>query len=130
MARTITAYFRWHYVEGVRDLVSLWRDLIVFLNHFFSIPLLLRTLFYPWRRMDDKRRNGSFDPSGFFEDMIVSLLMRLVGLWVRLPTIFVGVILLVLMIVLFPVIVLLWLILPLFAIVFIISGLFVAIFGL
>ncbi len=124
------AYFVWHYSQGIRDLSHLWGSLIAWAWHFFSIPQLLRTLFSPWQRMDYKLRQPGLHPGQFFGDLIISLLMRLFGFLVRIPTILLGLILLVFMCFLFPLAVLIWLLLPPLSLALIVFGLWITVVGL
>ena len=128
--RILGAYVLWHYGRGIRELGELWRNLLAFFWHFFSIPLLLRTLLSPWRRMGEATRKPGLHPDQFLGDVIVSTLMRLVGLLVRIPTIVLGLALLLLFTVAFPLAFIIWLLLPPLAVLCVIAGLWLAIIGL
>ncbi len=128
--RTLGAYVAWHYSRGITEFAILWGNILAFENHFFSVPLLLRTLFSRWRRLGDDTRSGGFNPGQMFGSFIVNTLMRIVGFCVRLPTLIVGVFLLVLTALAFPVVIVLWIILPPVALLMVIGGLWVTIFGL
>lgn len=43
--------FTWWYAEGYRDLLSRLRDRIFRVWHFFSVDLLFKTLFAPWKQI-------------------------------------------------------------------------------
>ena len=75
-------YFAWHYTGGLLACLRLWADFLWFIYHFFSAPVIMRTLFTPWRRLGEPYRSG-FDPERALETFIVNLLMRLFGLVVR-----------------------------------------------
>ncbi|MDZ7726431.1 MAG: hypothetical protein U5L75_02525 [Candidatus Campbellbacteria bacterium] len=82
-------YVSWHYSRGVHDIVVLWSNFIWFLSHFFSIPLLASTLFSPWKRLHEEPKDG-FDLEDFFSAILVNIMMRLVGFFMRLTMIAVG----------------------------------------
>lgn len=80
--RLFRSYLGWHYSQA---LVAWWRiygNGLWFLSHFFSVALLGRTLFSPWRRLAESypRRLA---PEAMAETLVVNLLMRLVGLTIR-----------------------------------------------
>jgi len=128
--RVLWAYILWHYGRGFSELAHFWASIILFINHFFSIPLLIRTLFSPWRRMGEATRRGGLHIGDYFGDLVVGLLMRIVGFAVRMPTIIIGCIFLIGSVLLFPVLFLVWLLLPPFALLLIVFGLYYAAFGL
>lgn len=128
--RILSAYFVWHYSQGIADLTHLFGSFILFFWHFFSIPTLLRTLLAPWRKMNYKIKNPGLDVEGFFGDLIISLLMRIVGVAVKIPTILFGLLLLVITCILYPIFFVLWLLLPFLAILLIIFGIWVTVAGL
>jgi|SRR3989344_2459894 len=83
------AYAKWHYGQGVRELVSVAGNFLWFLSHFFSFKLLTRTLFAPWKRMGEGYGQG-FDLGRIASAFIVNLLMRAVGFVTRIIVLFVG----------------------------------------
>lgn len=83
-------YFVWHYSRAFVDLARVWMNIFLFLNDFFSIGLLLRTLFSPWQRMQEQRKKG-VDIENFLAVLLVNTIMRLVGFFVRSAVIVVGV---------------------------------------
>ena len=82
-------YIVWHYSRGLRDSVRFSLTFLWFVYNFFSIPILLGSLFAPWRRMGEPYRKG-FLAAEFFSTLIVNLLMRLVGFCFRTVVIIVG----------------------------------------
>lgn len=75
--------FAWIYGEGVNEFLKAWRNLHWFFYHFFSVPVLIRTLFRPLKRLQEKYGRG-FDPERFFENLIINAVMRFAGFLVRL----------------------------------------------
>ena len=78
----ITLYFGWHYSVALRGLYSIWANFNWFTWNFFSIGLLFRSWFSPWKRMQERYRGG-IDFQNLFETVVVNLLMRIVGFGVR-----------------------------------------------
>lgn len=79
-------YLVWHYGRAYFDIKSLWKNFLIFVFHFFSIPVLLRTLFSPWQRMHD----GYGPQNPIFETLIFNTIMRVVGAVIRLVFILIG----------------------------------------
>jgi hypothetical protein len=104
-------FWRWYYYEAVKDVLTAWKNFVIFAREYFSIPLLLRTLFSPWRRDITKRPKG-LDIKKFFQYLAYNGISRGVGLIVRFFTILVGLIFLLLTIALGAVFFILWLVLP------------------
>jgi len=88
MSSILSDYLSWHYSRGIKDANELSKNLLWFLWNFFSIGLLLKTLFYPWQRLQEQRRKG--DVSSIFETLIINTFMRLIGAFIRLIFIFIG----------------------------------------
>lgn len=76
-------YISWHYSRGVRDFLRVWTNLVWFSWHFFSVGLLFSTLLMPFRRIRDERKRKGFDPGAIAESIMVSIIMRIVGFFVR-----------------------------------------------
>lgn len=77
-------YLVWHYSVALSDILHIWLNYIWFVNHLFSVPDVLKTLFAPWKRLQEERVNILQDASAFFGNLFVNLIMRMVGLVVRL----------------------------------------------
>jgi|SRR3989344_9051522 len=75
-------YFVWHYTNGLLDCLQILADFLWFIYHFFSVPVITRTLVTPWRRLGEPYRKG-FDPERMLETFIVNLLMRFFGFVIR-----------------------------------------------
>lgn len=82
-------YFVWHYTRAFVDLARVWMNIFWFLGDFFSIGLLMRTLFSPWQRMQEHRRKG-LDIENFLAVLLVNTIMRLVGFFIRIVVISTG----------------------------------------
>jgi hypothetical protein len=107
----LISYIAWHYSLGLKDLFGLIRNFLWFSGHIFSIPLLFRTLFSPWKRMNEAYPKG-LNLSNIGEALLVNTLMRLVGALVRLSAIFIGVLFSVLITIVGATAVVLWMIFP------------------
>lgn len=75
-------FFEWLYGEGVPEFLKAWRNLHWFFYHFFSVPLMLRSLFQPLKRLKEKYGRG-FDPEKFFENLAINTIMRIAGFFIR-----------------------------------------------
>ena len=82
-------YFLWHYTKAFRNIWGIWTNFLWFTYNFFSLPILVRTLFLPWQRLDEEYKKG-FDVKEFSETLVVNSLMRIVGIFMRLTVILVG----------------------------------------
>ncbi len=113
------SYLAWHYAEAPKDIARITGNYVWFFFNMFSVGLLLRTLFAPFKRIQEERRPG-FDPGEFFSRIIVNLMTRLVGAVVRTLLIAVGCLLMALTFVAGAAVLVIWLFLP-FLIVFLFS---------
>ncbi len=77
-------YFAWHYTMGLVDFLHIWKNAFWVVQHVFSMGILLKTLFAPLKRLQEKPVNILNNPSDFFANMVVNLLMRIVGMCIRL----------------------------------------------
>lgn len=119
MIAIIPIFWRWYYGEAVRDVLTGWKNFIIFSLEYFSIPLLLRTLFAPWKRDITKRPRG-LDLQKLFEYISFNLVSRSIGFSVRFLTILVGILFFFVVVILGGLFFIFWLFLPL-----IMLGLFV-----
>lgn len=109
LLRLPLAYLLWHYTAAWADLLRLYFNLSWFLFHFFSLRILLGTLFSPWKRL---HASGKED-GGFFGTLILNTITRLVGFLVRSVTILAGLFSLLLLAALFLLAVVVWATMPL-----------------
>ena len=115
-------YFFWHYTRAFKEIWGIWMNYLWFFNHFFSIPLLFRTLFSPWQRITEEYKKG-LDIEDWAESFIVNVLMRIVGAVMRLVVICVGVLFLLITFIIGVLIFVVWPLFPLVVIFLIARGL-------
>lgn len=116
----VVAFLQWWYGPGWRDtsdrLVTKIRE--TYLN--FSMPILLRTMFAPWRRIITPP-GGSLEQRG--RAVLDNAISRLVGFTVRLVALIAACLLIALYAVIGGLIVLLWPVLPILGPVLVVGGL-------
>ena len=76
-------YIHWLYSEGFREFFRAWMNYHWFLYHFFSVGVLLPTLFAPWHRLQERKKRG-FDIGEIASRIIINLVLRLIGFVMRL----------------------------------------------
>ncbi len=104
-------YFYWHFMEVPKNILSAWKNFLKFGLNYFSIPLLLRTLFSPWHKYLWFYPRG-FDPVKYLEVFISNLISRILGAILRIFIIFIGVFAEIFIIFAGIIIFLAWIILP------------------
>jgi hypothetical protein len=85
----IFSYLKWHYSQSLKDAVSIWWNFLAFFYHFFSIGILTRTFFKPWRRMKEYYGEG-LEIGKLLESFIVNSVLRGVGIVLRTVIILIG----------------------------------------
>lgn len=85
-------WLSWHFFEASRGILKAWRNFLKFNLNYFSIPLLLKTLFSPWRRYRISYGKG-FDIGRYFEAFFSNLIFRILGAIMRIFLIIIGLIL-------------------------------------
>jgi hypothetical protein len=101
----------WHFWEVPKEILKSWRNFLIFGLNYFSIPLLLKTLFSPWRRYRWLYPKG-LDIGKYFEVFISNLISRILGLTMRSILIIIGILIEIFIIFLGLIVFLGWLILP------------------
>lgn len=104
-------YLIWHFIEAPNFLLKVWRNFFVFIFNFFSIGLLLKTFFAPWRRVKVEAKAGLKE---YFEALTFNLVSCGIGASVRFFLILGGVVFLILNFCFGMVIILIWFFLPFF----------------
>jgi hypothetical protein len=101
----------WHFIEMPREILSGWKNFLLFNLSFFSVVPLFKTLFYPWRRYNlsyGKELNIGKITEAFFSNLI----FRLLGALIRTCVIFTGLVAEVFILILGFILFLAWLALP------------------
>ena len=82
-------YFVWQYSYGITEFLRAWFNIHWFLFHFFSFPVLLRTMFQPLFRIREDYGRG-FDPQKTAEALTINLIMRITGFITRIFLLCIG----------------------------------------
>jgi len=98
------------YIFSIKSLFSNIKLIVLKTLDYFSVTILLKTLFYPWRRDVMTTRNLPINIR--FRVMIFNLLSRLIGACVRLVTIFIGLIITFLVYILGAATIVVWILMP------------------
>ena len=80
----------WHYTEGLNLYLRRWYFLMAWIVHYFSLPMLLPTLFSPWKRLIDTEEIIGFNVEKMFRQFTFNLISRGIGAIVRLFLLFFG----------------------------------------
>ncbi|MDO8486191.1 MAG: hypothetical protein Q7S77_00630 [Candidatus Staskawiczbacteria bacterium] len=119
----IIMWFSWHFYEMPKFLFNVWRNYLLFGLDYFSIPLLLKTLFSPWRRYNWVYPKN-FDIKEFFNTLVSNTFSRILGSMCRIVLIIIGSIVQIFIFLFGILIIFLWLVIPfiiIFAILFILT---------
>ena len=76
------SYLKWHYLDATKDILKGWGNILWFNLNYFSVALLLRTLFSPWRGIQWQKRKG-FYPGDILFTLLSNLISRIIGAIVR-----------------------------------------------
>lgn len=85
-------WFLWQFYEMPKFLFSVWNNYMMFATNFFSVKLLLKTFFAPWRRYKWNYPKG-LDIAEFFNTFISNAFSRFLGAMMRTVLIIVGILL-------------------------------------
>lgn len=101
-------YLVWHYSTALFDIRNIWKNFLIFIYNFFSVPRLISTLFSPWMRLNDK-----YTPDTLLETLVFNSMMRVFGVFVRVSFIIIGGVTLLATLVFGVIFYVIWLLLPL-----------------
>jgi hypothetical protein len=103
----------WQFFEVPKNILKAWKNFLKFGLNYFSTPLLIRTLFYPWRKYKWLYPRG-FQLGDYFEALFSNAIFRILGALFRSVFIIIGIFFEILIFFIGLSIFLAWLILPLF----------------
>ena len=108
----ILGYLKWHYGKAIRSVGSIWGIFLLFVADYFSLKLLFKNFFDPWKRMTDAYPK-KINFKEYFYAFITNLIVRVVGIIMRTVLIIIGLTAYILTAILFPFVMIVWLLLPL-----------------
>lgn len=85
----IFSWLKWHFFEAPKSILQIWRNFLKFNFDFFSVGVLIRTLFSPWKKNQWSYGRG-FDIGRYFSVLFSNLISRILGAVVRLFLIIFG----------------------------------------
>jgi len=83
-------WFVWQFYEMPKFLWQVWNNYFMFATNYFSLPLLLKTFFSPWRKYGWRYPKG-FDVVEFFNTLVSNTFSRIIGAMMRTVLIFIGI---------------------------------------
>ena len=107
---------KWHFIEMPKFLLQVWKNYLMFASNYFSVILLLKTFFYPWKKYNWKYPR-SFNIQEFFNTFISNTFSRLLGALMRIILIIAGIFLQIFIIIIGAVIFAFWVIMPVLVII-------------
>lgn len=112
MSRNIfIKYLAWHFLDTPKGILRAWQNCLKFnLNH-WSVPLLLRTWFSPWRRHQYSYGKG-FSFSKYFEVFSFNAISRVIGAIMRSVLIILGLLMEAAVVLAGALVMIFWLVLP------------------
>lgn len=117
----IVSFFSWWYVDGWKVISHKFKQLITNIDELFSVKLLLKTLFKPWKRIVTPPGNNL---SAHFQSLIDNTVSRFIGFSVRIIVLCSALVSLILIAILGTLLILVWPLLPIAVVAFIILGVF------
>jgi hypothetical protein len=121
----IKDYAHWHYFKALALMSHIFRNLLWFHWNFFSISALAKTLFVPLKRITKRRR--SFSLEDVLGTIVVNLISRLIGAFLRIIIVILGLVSIVVSSFFFVLVYLFWFVLPVMLLVTFFYGLFLII---
>ena len=81
--KKVGEYLKFHFIQGPREIVRMTANFLIFFWHYFSVGLLARTLFSPWKRIYVPKTISGFRPDEWFNRVTFNLISRTIGAFIR-----------------------------------------------
>lgn len=104
-------WFSWQFYEMPKFLLSAWNNYLNFVSNVFSVGLLLKTFFAPWRKYNWSYPKG-LDIIGFLNTFISNVFSRILGAMMRIVLIVAGILFQIFVILAGLIIFIAWLLIP------------------
>mgnify|MGYP001562623821 CR=1 FL=1 len=114
-------WLSWQFFEVPKELLKGWKNFLLFNLNYFSISLLFKTLFSPWRKYKWSYGKG-FDIGRYLEAFFSNLISRVLGAIVRSFLLLIGLIAEIFIVFAGLIVFIGWLIMPAFLIAGLIFG--------
>lgn len=85
------SFLSWHYTHGLSYYIQRYIFAIDWLNHYFSLPLLITSLFSPYKRLVNSEKKPGFDLGRWFEKASFNVVSRVIGAVVRIVLFLIGI---------------------------------------
>lgn len=82
MQNILIQWISWQFFEMPKNILKVWRNFLLFNLNYFSIVLILKTFFSPWRKYSWVYPRG-FDIGKYSEVFFSNLISRFLGAIVR-----------------------------------------------
>jgi len=87
----VLQFIKWYYLDQPKAILRTWKNFLRFNLNYFSISLLLKTLFSHWRKYQWSYGRG-FDIKRYAEVFFSNLISRIIGAIIRLFLVIIGII--------------------------------------
>jgi hypothetical protein len=82
-ANLFSLFLSWYFLYIPQKLLERIKNLIRFGGYFFSVSLILKTFFSPWKRLQDYYSGSILDIRRYFETLLGNLISRVIGMVLR-----------------------------------------------
>lgn len=104
-------YVEWYYIDKSLEILKKWKNRIVLYFDYFSISVLIKTFFSPWKRVTEDYGRG-FDIKKIVETLLFNIMSRIIGAIIRLFFLIIGLIFEIIIIISGFLFFILWIIFP------------------
>lgn len=112
MQNIMFQWFSWYFLEMPMEMLGAWKNFLKFNLEYFSIALLLKTFFQPWRRYEETYNSQGLNIGRFLECFFSNLIFRVLGAIIRSGLILTGLIVQLLIVFIGIIMLIWWFILP------------------
>ena len=111
-------YIYWHYSIALKDFFIVWKNLLWFSLSYFSVKLLVKTIYKPFKYLDENVSTAHHEK----EPIIVSIFSSIAGFFIRVSSIIAGILFWVIVFVGGLIAFIIWLLLPFILLTMFIAG--------